>query len=338
MTSRHKATPTRRRSPHTPGIASAVARGRAQAEEIVAFRTKQRRKRARVIAAHPALGQDLQPRRIPARTLSALGPRGSTGILIAEGDSWFDYPMNDVLRVLEDDHGYDVESVAHWGDCVEDMAYSGGQFEEFARRLEKLLRRGRVPDAILISGGGNDIAGKEFAVILNHAASGLSPINQDVVRGVVDVRLRDAYAFLIGGLTQISRRYLNQPIETLIHGYDYPVPDGRGFLGGWGLFPGPWLQPGFRKKGHSDPSSNARVMRQLIDSFNEMLMKVSAAPQFGHVHYVDLRGTLATDETYREDWANELHPTGRGFAAVTAKFALVLARLPRRPLAADGDS
>jgi hypothetical protein len=22
----------------------------------------------------------------------------------------------------------------------------------------------------------------------------------------------------------------------VIHGYDYPVPDGRGFLGGWGPF------------------------------------------------------------------------------------------------------
>jgi hypothetical protein len=66
-------------------------------------------------------------------------------------------------------------------------------------------------------------------------------------------------------------------------------------------------------------------MRDLIDTFNEMLRQVSSAPQFGHVHYVDLRRTLATDETDRRDWANELHPTGRGFAAVTAKFARVIA-------------
>ena len=35
--------------------------------------------------------------------------------------AWFDYPLQDVLRLLEDDHLYDVESVAHKGDCVEDM-------------------------------------------------------------------------------------------------------------------------------------------------------------------------------------------------------------------------
>ena len=48
-------------------------------------------------------------------------------MLVAEGDSWFDYPWQDVLRMLEDRHGYDVESVAHKGDRIEDMAYSGGQ-------------------------------------------------------------------------------------------------------------------------------------------------------------------------------------------------------------------
>ncbi len=34
------------------------------------------------------------------------------------------------------------------------MAYSGGQFDDFVRLLEKLLRQGRVPDAILLSGRG----------------------------------------------------------------------------------------------------------------------------------------------------------------------------------------
>ena len=39
----------------------------------------------------------------------------SRGTLMAEGDSWFDYPWKDVLSCLEDEHGYDVESVAHKG-------------------------------------------------------------------------------------------------------------------------------------------------------------------------------------------------------------------------------
>ena len=60
-------------------------------------------------------------------------------MLIAEGDSWFDYPLDDVLRILEDHYGYDVESVAHRGDRVEDMAYGEGQLEEFCRIERRIV-------------------------------------------------------------------------------------------------------------------------------------------------------------------------------------------------------
>jgi hypothetical protein len=77
---------------------------------------------------------------------------------MAEGDSWFDYPWKDVLSCLEDEHGYDVESVAHKGDHVEQMAYDGGQLVQFLRRLERLLlRQNKIPKAVLLSGG-NDFA------------------------------------------------------------------------------------------------------------------------------------------------------------------------------------
>jgi lysophospholipase L1-like esterase len=319
-----------RRAGSDAGVAMAITRGRNQATAVARFREGQQRKRARAVAAatkRPKRRHAAGPSRIPPHIRRALGARASAGLLIAEGDSWFDYPFNDVLRLLEDDHGYDVESVAHKGDCVEDMAYSGGQFEEFARRLEKLLRQGRVPDAVLLSGGGNDIAGTEFAMLLNHAASGLPPINHDIVRGVIDVRLRNAYAFLISGLTELANRFLGQPIPILTHGYDYPIPDGRGFLGGLFVLPGPWLEPGFQKKGHGDVAKNAKVMRSLIDDFNGMLRSVSGAPQFKHVKYLDLRGTLASDNTYKKDWANELHPTAKGFATVSAVFAAAIDKL-----------
>jgi len=253
--------------------------------------------------------------------MRALAVPPATGLLVAEGDSWFDYPLHDVLTMLEDEHGFDVESVAHKGDTVEDMAYSGGQFDDFARLLEKVLRQGRVPDAILLSGGGNDIAGNEFAMLLNHAASGLPPINDDVVRGVIDVRTRNAYASLISGLKEIAMQLLKRPIPVVVHGYDYPVPDGRGFLGGFGFLPGPWLQPGFQRKGFGDVDANTAVVGTLIDRFNAMLRQLSRSDGFEHVRYVDLRDTLSHAAGYKRDWANELHPTKSGFAAVADKIA-----------------
>jgi hypothetical protein len=247
-------------------------------------------------------------------------------VLLAEGDSWFDYPLHDVLEMLEDEHGFDVESLAHMGDRVEDMAYSGGQLEDLARRLEKHLRMGRVPKAILLSGGGNDLAGDEFALLLNHASSGLPPLNDSIVTGVIDERLRNAYTHIIAGMTAVTKGYLAKPIPVVTHGYDYPIPDGRGFLGGAWFLPGPWLQPGFRRKGYGELVVNIEYMKTLIDRFNVMLRQVSATPGFEHVHYLDLRGTLASAR-YKDDWANELHPTKRGFGVVTSRFAKLIGAL-----------
>jgi hypothetical protein len=152
----------------------------------------------------------------------------------------------------------------------------------------------------------------------------LPTLNDDIVRGVIDVRVRNAFAFMIAGLTQIAEHYLQRPIPIVTHSYDYPIPDGRGVLGGFGPLPGPWLQPGFREKGYDDLDANIKVMKTLIDVFNGALDALSNLPQFAHVHHLDLRRTLAADSTYKKDWANELHPTGRGFTAVTNKFASLI--------------
>ena len=196
-------------------------------------------------------------------------------MLIAEGDSWFDYPMHDVLRLLEDDYLFDVESVAHKGDCVEDMAHSKGQFEEFARRLEKLLRDGKVPRAILLSGGGNDIAGAEFAILLNHAASSLPALNEDIVHGVIEVRLQAAYASIIGGLTAIARSYLNRPLPIVMHGYDYPVPDGRGFRERWWVLPWPWLS---QDSGKQDTT----ILGRILSDRGSSIASTRCSPRWPH--------------------------------------------------------
>lgn len=326
---------TKKRIPSARGLAqpevnlrAAMASGRSAAEKVIAFRAKQRRKRAAIEKDLPSRRRELgAPALAPAKARSLYGTSESVGVLIAEGDSWFDYPMQDVLRLLEDDYLYDVESVAHRGDCVDDMAHSEGQFEEFARRLEKLLRHAKVPRAILLSGGGNDIAGDEFAILINYATSTLPPLNDDMVRGLIDVRLKVAYASILSGLTAITKSYLGRPIPIVTHGYDYPVPDGRGFMGGWWKFPGPWLKPAFQRKGHDDLAKNTSVIGQLIDRFNTMLASVSALPEFAHVQYLDLRGTLKHDATYKKHWANEMHPNTKGFDLVTKKFADLIDRL-----------
>jgi lysophospholipase L1-like esterase len=298
-------------------IAKSAAIGKTLAAEALRAREPAARSRRAAIKAFPK-------QKAAKSASAAVRARSSVGTLIAEGDSWFDYPFNDVLKDLEDDYGYDVESVAHAGDRVEDMAYSGGQLDALIRQIEKILRRGDRPRAILLSGGGNDIAGEfEFGMLLNHAASGASGLNSQVADGVINQRLYDAYATILSAITKVCESTLGTKVPIVIHGYDYAVPDGRGFMGGMWRLPGPWLEPGLRQKGYMAMADRKRLVKELIDRFNAMLRTLASNPSFAHVKYVDLRNTLAS-ANYKQDWANELHPTKSGFSKVAAKFAAAI--------------
>lgn len=307
----------------------AIEQGRRQAEY-----TLEARRRRRAIRRDAAVRLATSRRRAAMpqpelRAMSALraelGPPGACWLL-AEGDSWFDYPFHDVLNELEEHHGYEIESVSHMGDAVEAMAYDCGQLAEFSRALEKLIRNDKVPEAILLSGGGNDVAGDAFAFLMNHASSPSPGLNEQVVAGLVDDRICHAYITMLSAMSEICRSDLGVAIPILVHGYDYAVPDGRGFWSGWGPLPGPWLRPGLLKKGYADLTAGTAIVAALIDRFNGMLARIPAVQGLDHVRHVDLRGTLSRSPAdYRDWWSNELHPTESGFEAVAQRFAALLA-------------
>jgi hypothetical protein len=301
--------------------------GRAQAQEVLKFRARALRRRAAALKAKPKRLLPQRTRQIDPALLRAVGAAQTAGVLIAEGDSWFDYPLNDVLRMLEDHHAYEVESVAHKGDRVEEMAYGLGQLEELTRTLEKLLRQSVIPKAILLSGGGNDVAGDEFGMLLDHTRSPLPGFNDQIVTGIIDQRVKLAYVTILSAVTQICEQRLNRKLPILLHGYDYPVADGRGFAGGGWFLPGPWLEPGFREKGYAKMVERIRLMKQLIDRFNAMLKDITTMTEFPHVTYINLRNTLSTGANYKQYWANELHPTEKGFELVSNRFAAALDKL-----------
>jgi hypothetical protein len=308
-------------------VKQAQIAGKAQAKDVLAHREKILRRRAQRLRAREKEGL-VETAPPIALGLAAAAPAKSSGVLVAEGDSWFDYPFTDVLGLLDDEYGYDVESVAHKGDRVEEMAYGEGQLDGFVRRVEKVHARGKRPRAVLVSGGGNDVAGDAFGMLVNDARSAIAGLNDRVLEGVVDYRVFHAYVTIVARITAVCQAKFGAAIPILVHGYDYPVPDGRGFMGGMWFLPGPWLEPGFREKGFMGRPERTAMAAELIDRFNAMLKRVAAIPEFGHVKYVDLRKTLSNGSDHRTWWANELHPTERGFKAVTAKFAAVLDALP----------
>lgn len=310
-------------------IAAALVQGKQKAEDILGQRAIARARRAEALQTN----QNKMALRIQTAMPGAadsLAEFQTAGFLAAAGDSWFDYPLHDVLKLLEDHHGYNVESTAHKGDPIEKMAYTGGQLDDFARKLEKIKARGAVPKAVLLSGGGDDVGGNEFGMLLNNAFSPIAGWDEEMIDAVLNRRILTAYVQMLMSITGLCQGTFGKtvPIPILIHGYDYPVPDGRGFLGGW-PFPGPWLDPGFREKNFQDLPTRIVLMQQLMDRFNQVVKSLPAQPALAHVRYIDLRGTLSNKlADYQDWWANELHPTEKGFEAVTNRFAAALAALP----------
>jgi hypothetical protein len=308
-------------------LAAAMGLGRRNADRIIQSRAQARELRAAALSANEhAIGMRVH---LAAGAVETVTELQTSGFLAAAGDSWFDYPFHDVLKDLEDIYGYNVESTAHAGDPIEKMAYHLGQLDDFPRKLDKIKALGAIPQACLLSGGGDDIAGSEFGMLLNNAYSPIAGWDQDVVDGVLNDRIKTAYVTMISCMDSLIQERFGKSLPVLVHGYDYPVPDGRGYLGVFGhyLF-GPWLEPGFREKNFGDLPPRIQMMRPVIDRFNDLVQSLTG--QFSFLHYVDLRNTLSTvlPEEYKTWWDNELHPTPAGFEKVTLEFVAVLRSLP----------
>lgn len=301
--------------------------------------------RAEESAAQEAQAPAIQGRVVANRVVDSLSAQGvgalageTVDAIIAEGDSWFSYPGVDVLGALGGGRlsggvRYAVYSAASAGDTVESMAYDGDQLEDFAAEFFKARdsmrsKTVRSVKAILLSGGGNDIAGPEFHILLNHADSAtgaISPLDIPVAQAFIE-RIARSLESLIGTAQGFSDIILgpNNKIPILIHGYAPPVPDGRPFLIGWPL-PGPWLQPGFSAKGYlRDTNSlnrNTDVMAALIGMFNKRLSQVPAnvkatVPDVRYVDVTKLLTNAVPDDAYKSDWSNELHPRDAAFVRV----------------------
>src|SRR5208282_2686737 len=92
-----------------------------------------------------------------------------------------------------------ILNISHYGDATTDELSLPKQ-ERMINALQdsnSWLSKGK-PDAILFSGGGNDIAGDQFCIFLNYAAPGVFGLNKDRFQqalGMVEASYRDLFAF-----------------------------------------------------------------------------------------------------------------------------------------------
>ncbi len=273
---------------------------------------------------------------------AAAAPRALVGV--SEGDSWFDYPPaflqdpfhGDLLGHLHRTGSFNIYNVAKAGDTLENMVYGTDVAPDEQPKPAELLAtldavKKHQADFLLLSAGGNDMAGQGGVCLetyLNHATTGLEPLRRNRAAETFSDFNKSAMQYFIDQV-----KAAKPDIHIFIHGYDYAVPDGRGVIQtppGFS-FIGPWLLPAFARKRVWPVTKRQQVIIDLIDMLNTTIAKLAAANS--NVHHIDCRGTLSHDlTTYRQDWANELHPTASGFAKIAQRFSTSILGAFNRPV------
>jgi hypothetical protein len=245
-------------------------------------------------------------------------PAGEFASILAIGDSWFWYPDNNLLESLAShprlrDEYRTIQLLGFNGARLSE--YTHGRYAaEFRRQMKR--DNSQYYRAVFVSGAGNDAIHYHLALAKN--CRGQTDPASCVDGSGMATLLQGVSADLTRLIGEISNAISaqNRIVDIVLHGYDYVVPDGRGF----GLLPGitvggPWLSKAMNSRFVPDdfPERKA-ICRNLIDGLNATFAAFDGQAGPGYrVHYIDSRGTLLQNDDYRTDWANEIHPTPRGF-------------------------
>jgi lysophospholipase L1-like esterase len=187
-------------------------------------------------------------------------------------------------------------------------------------------------DAILVSGGGNDLiealqsrspdSGRR---LLRFAAEWGEP--GSAARYVSEagwLTFRDHMLEVFRLLVEARDAGLNHSTPIVFHTYDLPSP--RNASAGAGF--GPWLLPALEFFGI--PPEDWNAVAQEIYSRLRMLLRQIRDTHEGLV-LVESLGTLTPadggDESATADWQNEIHPTRDGYAKLDEKWVPVLEQI-----------
>lgn len=226
--------------------------------------------------------------------------------MVAEGDSWFQYPLlvQDILDQLY--RLYAIRSYADAGDTFENYVMD----REYVTAIRK-----EKASFFLLSGGGNDILGAQF---MNSLRSNPDPgdntpkryLNEQFFNKLdnLEIWYRDVFA-------QLTQLYPG--LHILTHSYDYIIPADTT------QHPKmvSWLGKYMIEKNIQPQQERETLIRYMVDTFNERLEKV--VKEFpDHVSYINVRGLVD-----RNSWFDEIHPTNAGFKLVADRFVTEIERL-----------
>jgi hypothetical protein len=266
-----------------------------------------------------------------AHYLARLFPQAGALNLLAEGDSWFDYPIHapppqtqsDILAQIPlraaPGLAPTILKLADLGDVTSQMLGVAQR-----RRMREMLTSAQHGpfDAILFSGGGNDLCGDQFRLWLNDAGEVGNVVSRAINRAALGHALalvRIAYEDLIR-----LRDAVAPGVPIFVHGYDKGRPTGVGVCG-----VGPWLRPSLEDRGwvrsDAEIGRGAAIVEDMLALFDALLDELAVPAN--NVVKVPTLGAL----TAPGQWDNELHPTYNGFTVIADRFVAALrGRFPGR--------
>lgn len=235
-------------------------------------------------------------------------------IIVAEGDSWFEYPNSEDLLVRLGEK-YAVLGLAKAGDSFSEVT---GENDELFQTL-KNPPRGKDFHIVMLSLGGNEVMGhiEDFVHEYEYGRPDEKYILPEFRVMLEDVKKK---------YNAIIQRIINNGTQhVILHGYDYPDPryprerdeEANGAQ---------WIGPPLNNLRNIGTITTYRcIANMLLDDFNAMLIEVANRPEHqGRVHYVRLLGTIGKEDKNRSAipglWVDEIHGSNEGFKLLAKKF------------------
>lgn len=223
--------------------------------------------------------------------------RSSAPILLAEGDSWFNYltmkkkyGQSDLLTFVSEHLNYNIISFAQPGDTMRNMAslrnisYITDRLSYIFAASDKLPLRVK---GFLVSGGGNDL--------FDHLGNVIG------ANGLDEIKLSNLMTMLLNKYKGFMASFAHLQIPFFVHTYACPFPSGIGYKN-WFLKCGPWIKP-ILDRNNISQMDGYKIMEVVISEFHDMLCRLREDEHFD-MHVVNLM-----HEVGPSDWENEIHLT-----------------------------
>src|SRR5215471_11427972 len=218
---------------------------------------------------YKAIKEERQRRINEHKRSIAARPATATNLkILADGDSWFKYPLSmDVIDFVQQDGNPNPQilNLAVAGDPT--TATLGVSKRQDIINNLKDSENGNF-DALLFSGGGDDVVGDQFCLWVTQNVGSGNGVNMSAFSDIMGV-VETAYTDLFQVCESIQPN-----CEIFIHSYDFARPTGVGvcpdiITGGYLV--GPWLKPSLDYRGWTNFISASGVVATVLKEFDTLM-------------------------------------------------------------------